>query len=411
MAMSFKYESSSNSSSRVGYSYDVFLSFRGEDTRKKFTDHLYNALVRAGIHTFRDDNELPRGEEISQQLLKAIEESRISIVVFSKGYASSTWCLEELAKIMECKNSIRQIVLPVFYDIEPSDIRKQTGSFAEAFKVHEGRFKEEMEKVNKWRGALKEASNLSGYTLKDMANGYVFSFYRGDQRSLSFHLPSFFEWLAIWVVFEPDKHDGSKIWFNIKNKSNGTQLYELTEPGFFVKRLASWVTCVRAREMKMEGYCGEELELYLGSGNGALMKEIGVHVIVEEPDSFNNSESEWEWVHDIDRLQGTTSCANFEERDETDSQESEWNSEWESDDDIDKLQGTTSSADIEKGGAHLASVTSPSSTMSLPVASPPSARSLPPAQAAASTSSLPPESAQVTALYSSSRHGKHYNSS
>ncbi|CAK7345857.1 unnamed protein product [Dovyalis caffra] len=137
MAMCFKSESSSNSSSGVRYSYDVFLSFRGEDTRKKFTDHLYYALDQAGIHTFRDDNELPRGEEISQQLLKAIEESRISIVVFSKGYASSTWCLDELAKVMECKNSMRQIVLPVFYDIEPSDIRKQTGSFAEAFKMQD----------------------------------------------------------------------------------------------------------------------------------------------------------------------------------------------------------------------------------------------------------------------------------
>ncbi|CAK7352390.1 unnamed protein product [Dovyalis caffra] len=73
MVMSFKSESSS---SRVGYSYDVFLSFRGEDTRKKFTDHLSYAVVLAGIHTFRDDNELPKGEEISQQLLKAIEESK-----------------------------------------------------------------------------------------------------------------------------------------------------------------------------------------------------------------------------------------------------------------------------------------------------------------------------------------------
>ena len=81
--------SSSTSSSRHRWNYDVFLSFRGEDTRKNFTDHLYTALIQAGIHTFRDDNELPRGEEISPQLVKAIEGSRISIVVFSKHYASS----------------------------------------------------------------------------------------------------------------------------------------------------------------------------------------------------------------------------------------------------------------------------------------------------------------------------------
>jgi hypothetical protein len=168
--------SSSSSSSGHRWNYDVFLSFRGEDTRKNFTDHLYTALIQAGIHTFRDDNELPRGEEISPQLLKAIEGSRISIVVFSKHYASSRWCLDELVKILECRQNIDQVVLPIFYDTEPSDVRKQTGSYAKAFDEHEERFKEEMEKVNKWRGALAEAGNLSGWGLHNEANGYIFTF-------------------------------------------------------------------------------------------------------------------------------------------------------------------------------------------------------------------------------------------
>ncbi|XP_061944437.1 disease resistance protein RUN1-like isoform X2 [Populus nigra] len=168
--------SSSSSSSRHRRNYDVFLSFRGEDTRKNFTDHLYTALIQAGIHTFRDDNELPRGEEISPQLVKAIEGSRISIVVFSKQYASSRWCLDELVKILECRQNIDQVVLPIFYDTEPSDVRKQTGSYAKAFDEHEERFKEEMEKVNKWRGALAEAGHLSGWGLHNEANGYEAEF-------------------------------------------------------------------------------------------------------------------------------------------------------------------------------------------------------------------------------------------
>ncbi|KAJ6857978.1 TMV resistance protein N [Populus alba x Populus x berolinensis] len=168
--------SSSSSSSRHRWNYDVFLSFRGEDTRKNFTDHLYTALIQAGIHTFRDDNELPRGEEISPQLLEAIEGSRISIVVFSKHYASSRWCLDELVKIIECRQKIDQVVLPIFYDTEPSDVRKQTGSYAKAFDEHEERFKEEMEKVSKWRGALAEAGNLSGWGLNNEANGYEAEF-------------------------------------------------------------------------------------------------------------------------------------------------------------------------------------------------------------------------------------------
>ncbi|CAK7338776.1 unnamed protein product [Dovyalis caffra] len=159
------------SSSRPGWSYDVFLSFRGEDTRKNFTDHLYTALIQAGIHTFRDDDELPRGEEIGPQLLKAIEDSRISILVFSKDYASSRWCLDELVKILECKRTMGQLVLPIFYDIDPSDVRKQKGSFAKAFDRHEDIFSKE--KVNKWREALLLAGNLSGWDIRSLANGYI----------------------------------------------------------------------------------------------------------------------------------------------------------------------------------------------------------------------------------------------
>nr|XP_034920423.1 disease resistance protein RUN1-like [Populus alba] len=164
--------SMSSSFPRPGWHYDVFLSFRGEDTRKNFTDHLYTALQKAGILTFRDDDELPKGEEISSHLLKAIKESKISIVVFSKGYASSTWCLDELSEILDCRQTAGQIVLPVFYDIDPSDIRKQNRSFAEAFDRHEERFKEEMEKVQKWRKALEEAGTLSGFDLHSIANGH-----------------------------------------------------------------------------------------------------------------------------------------------------------------------------------------------------------------------------------------------
>ena len=161
-----------SSRSRPEGAYDVFLSFRGEDTHKTFTDDLYTALVQAGIHTFRDDDELPRGEEISHHLLRAIRESKISIVVFSKGYASSRWCLNELVEILKCKRKTGQIVLPLFYDIDPLDVRKQTGSFAEAFDKHEERFEEKL--VKEWRKALEVAGNLTGWNLNDMANRYSF---------------------------------------------------------------------------------------------------------------------------------------------------------------------------------------------------------------------------------------------
>ncbi|KAJ9676310.1 hypothetical protein PVL29_025033 [Vitis rotundifolia] len=159
---------SSSSTSHSQWSYDVFLSFRGEDTRKSFTDHLYSALIRNNIRTFRDDEELPRGEKIAPKLLKAIEESRIAIIVFSKTYAHSKWCLEELVKIMKCKEERKQTVIPIFYHVDPSEVRNQTGIYGEAFTGHEENADEERkEKIRKWRTAMREAGNLAGYDAKD----------------------------------------------------------------------------------------------------------------------------------------------------------------------------------------------------------------------------------------------------
>ncbi|XP_068343811.1 disease resistance protein RPV1-like isoform X2 [Pyrus communis] len=141
--------------------YDVFISFRGEDTRLGITSHLHAALLQKKIETYID-NRLQRGEEIRPALLEAIEKSTISVIIFSQNYASSTWCLDELVHILKCNNR-EGLVIPVFYDINPSDIRKQHGSYADAFAQLEKRFDNSIDKVHKWRDALTTAANLSGF--------------------------------------------------------------------------------------------------------------------------------------------------------------------------------------------------------------------------------------------------------
>ena len=147
--------------------FDVFLIFRGEDTHLGFIGHLYNALSQQGINTFIEDK-LQRGEEISAGLIKIIESSKISIIVFSKNYASSIWCLDELAKIVECKKN-DQLVQPVFYNIDPSEVRNQKGKFGDALSKHEEKLKDN-KKVQSWREALNKAGSISGLTYKD---GYL----------------------------------------------------------------------------------------------------------------------------------------------------------------------------------------------------------------------------------------------
>ncbi|RXH94844.1 hypothetical protein DVH24_024528 [Malus domestica] len=154
--------SSSSSSSGLGWKYDVFINFRGEDTRKGFVSHLYNALAKKPINAFIDAEKLRKGDHLSQ-LLTAIRESRISIVVFSQDYASSTWCLKELVQILECKDTNNQIVLPIFYEVDPSDVRKLKRKFAEAFAQHDPDSNAKMEEVQSWRSALTTATDLTGW--------------------------------------------------------------------------------------------------------------------------------------------------------------------------------------------------------------------------------------------------------
>ncbi|KAM1959524.1 hypothetical protein FF1_004990 [Malus domestica] len=164
-ASSSSSSTSLSSSSSVSFSkgslYDVFISFRGEDTRKGFTSHLYKALTNAGVNAFIDDEELKRGEDITDELVRAIQGSKMSIVVLSSGYADSSWCLEELVHIMECRTTLGQMVYPIFYDVDPSDVRKQTGSFAQSFLKHTD--KKKVAKVARWRAALTEAASLAGF--------------------------------------------------------------------------------------------------------------------------------------------------------------------------------------------------------------------------------------------------------
>ncbi|VVB12430.1 unnamed protein product [Arabis nemorensis] len=141
--------------------FDVFVSFRGKDTRNSFTSHLLDSLNRRGIDAFYDAQILP-GYDLSI-LFKRIEQSKISIVVFSEHYADSTWCLEEICKIIQCKKDLNHKVIPIFYYVKTSDVGEQKGKFGIPFLTPEKSFKEDCHRVEAWKEALKIASDIVGF--------------------------------------------------------------------------------------------------------------------------------------------------------------------------------------------------------------------------------------------------------
>ncbi|KAL6143405.1 hypothetical protein ACLB2K_054100 [Fragaria x ananassa] len=156
------------SSSPPSLFYDVYLSFRGNTTRKTIVHQLSTALTSASITIFRDDVRLISGEVVPTDLINGFRRSRIYLVIFSSDYASSKWCLNQLVWMMECWKTDNKLVLPIFYGVDPSDIRNQKGSFADALEMHSSQ--EQPQTVLEWRAALTQAGNICGWHTKNQRN-------------------------------------------------------------------------------------------------------------------------------------------------------------------------------------------------------------------------------------------------
>ncbi|GAB4839880.1 hypothetical protein Ancab_020588 [Ancistrocladus abbreviatus] len=139
--------------------WDVFLSFKRADESDTFAGRLSEALNHDGVRVFIGGDHLTRGGDvITPSHVEAVEDSAAGIAIISSKYADSRCCLEELSKLFESK----RLVLPVFYQVDPSNVRRQRGSFEEAFNKLDV---EGDENATRWRKALEKAGNLSGYVV------------------------------------------------------------------------------------------------------------------------------------------------------------------------------------------------------------------------------------------------------
>ncbi|KAL3746486.1 hypothetical protein ACJRO7_015449 [Eucalyptus globulus] len=162
------------------YEYEVFLSFRGSDTRNNFTDCLYHRFRLAGVHVCRDDEELRVGKEIGGELLSALDKSRIYIPIFSKNYAASSWCLREAAHMNECtsKSDGKKEILPIFLDVDPDDVKLKTDLYKKAIAKHKGKFGSD--ELKRWEDALVKVAHLKGWELKGQGYGKLIELVVGE---------------------------------------------------------------------------------------------------------------------------------------------------------------------------------------------------------------------------------------
>ena len=79
------------------------------------------------------------------------------------------WTCEDhgMQKKKKKKKPMEQIVLPIFYNVDLSKMRKQVGIYAQAFDEYEKRFKDNIDRVHTWRATLIEVANLSRFPLQD----------------------------------------------------------------------------------------------------------------------------------------------------------------------------------------------------------------------------------------------------
>ncbi|CAL1393468.1 unnamed protein product [Linum trigynum] len=156
-------------------SHDVFLSFRGSDVRNTFVDHLYAALRRKRVRPFKDDVDLGRGESVREGISRAIEGSSFYVVVLTRNYASSAWCLDELVKIMRCSSRDNHnggggggnnTTFPIFYHLSPDDVSDVGCYYKDDFDRHKRRYT--YERVDGWIQALAWVVGVAGWVVTNL---------------------------------------------------------------------------------------------------------------------------------------------------------------------------------------------------------------------------------------------------
>eukprot|EP01018_Ginkgo_biloba_P003545 Gb_26063 [translate_table: standard] len=150
-------------SRRTVVKYDVFINHRGSDVKDTIASHIYDLLDRCGVPAFLDREELETGDDFPAAIRNAISSSTVHIAIFSPRYAESSWCLRELALMVQSPGAT---ISPVFWNVTPQEIRwAKKGNVAKAFRKHYKKYPPQT--VDEWKTALNHVSDISGLSFSE----------------------------------------------------------------------------------------------------------------------------------------------------------------------------------------------------------------------------------------------------
>ncbi|KAF3791283.1 Disease resistance protein [Nymphaea thermarum] len=155
--------SSTKVASVAAFEFDVFLSFTCEEEEGEsklsldgFICSLCDALEHHHLRAFIPNRQT---EGKMEEVMGAMKSSKVFLPIFSKRYADSQPCLAQVAKMVEFK----RLLLPVFYNVEPREVRNQRGSLETAFRKHQEDEELDQGRVESWKAALSEAGEIKGF--------------------------------------------------------------------------------------------------------------------------------------------------------------------------------------------------------------------------------------------------------
>ena len=118
--------------------YDVFISHAGED-KVEVARPLAAELEIAGLVVWLDECQLTIGDSLRRSIDIGLSESRFGVVVLSPAFFSKEWPNKELDGLVARENSSAKVILPVWHNINASEIARFSPLLAGKVAVSTGR--------------------------------------------------------------------------------------------------------------------------------------------------------------------------------------------------------------------------------------------------------------------------------